>query len=203
MPDDSDPTEPWEGDVTEAAIEDWKAETTAFDRVTTVVDTTTEPAFAGEIAERAAVAEPTARRHLKSLAEAGRVVAVPADTGTRYKRSPSMVAMRRISGLHAHYSKEELQAAIADLREEMATLRETHGVTDADDLATELELGDDAWTAVTRFRELEESLDVAKAALNLYDFDPDGGDQVAADADDDPDRSDVGSLAGFGGRGVA
>lgn len=191
MPDDL--THPWEGDVTEAAIEDWKAETTAFDRVTTVVDTTTEPKFAREIAERAAVAEPTARRHLKSLAEAGRVATIPADGGTKYKRSPSMLAMRRIAGLHAHYSKQELQAAIADLREELAALREKHGVADADDLATELESGDDAWTDVTRLRELAENLDVAKAALHLYDFDPDDGAQATV-------QRDAGTLARFGER---
>jgi DNA-binding IclR family transcriptional regulator len=89
MPDDTHLTEPWEGDVNEAVIEEWKEDTTAFDRITTVIDATTEPAFAREIADRAAVAEPTARRHLKSLAEVGRVAAVSADGGTKYKRSPT------------------------------------------------------------------------------------------------------------------
>lgn len=207
MPDSSELTEPWKGDVNEAVIEEWKEETTAFDRITTVIDATAEPAFARGIAERAAVAEPTARRHLKSLAEVGRVMAVPADGGTKYKRSPSTLAMRRIAGLHAHYSKEELQEAIADLREKMTSLREEHGVSDADDLATELELGDDAWTDVSRLRELEENLDIAKAALNLYDFDPDGSGRIATDAVEEVDetsgRSAVGSLAGFGSQRAA
>lgn len=202
MPDDTDLTEPWKGDVNEAVIEEWKEETTAFDRVTTVIDATAEPAFAREIADRAAVAEPTARRHLKSLAEVGRVTAVSADGGTKYKRSPSTLAMRRISGLHATYSKAELQGAIADLREKLAALRDEHGVSDADDLATELELGDDGWTDVSRWRDLEENLDIAKAALNLYDFDPDGSGKAIAEnsgsASETNDRSAVGSLAGFG-----
>lgn len=207
MPDDTELTEPWEGDVNEAALEEWKGETTAFDRITTVVDSTSEPAFAREIAERAAVAEPTARRHLNSLAEVGRVTAISADGGTKYKRSPSTLAMRRIAGLHAHYSKEELQTAIADLREKLAALREEHGVCDADDLATELEIGDDSWTDVSRMRDLEENLDVAKAALNLYDFDPDGSGPIDAAALEDANRessqSSVGSLAGFGGQSTA
>lgn len=88
----------------------------AFDRITTVIDTTTEPAFAREIAERAAVAEPTARRHLRSRAEVGRVSTVSADGGMKYKRSQSTIAMRRIERLHSHYSKEQLRDAIADLR---------------------------------------------------------------------------------------
>lgn len=207
MPDNSDPTEAWDGDVNEAVLEEWKAETTAFDRITTVVDTTSEPAFAREIAERAAVAEPTARRHLKSLAAVGRVTAVSADGGTKYKRSPGTLAMRRIAGLHSHYSKEELQEAIADLREKLAALRADHGVSDADDLATELEIGDDSWTAVSRMRALEENLDIAKAALNLYDFDPDGSGPGATDTSEEADEasgaSAVGSLAGFGSQADA
>lgn len=207
MPDNTEMTEPWDGDVNEAAVGEWKERTTAFDRITSVIDTTSEPAFAREVAERAAVAEPTARRHLKSLAEVGRVEAVPADGGTKYRRAPSTLAMRRIAGLHSHYSKEGLQDAIVDLREKLAALRDEHGVSDADDLATELELGDDSWTDVSRMRDLEENLDVAKAALNLYDFDPDGSGRRAAAAsaatEETSDRSAVGSLAGFGSQGTA
>jgi len=207
MSDNTELTEPWTGDVNKAVIEEWKEETTAFDRVTTVINATAEPAFAREIANRAAVAEPTARHHLKSLAEVGRVTAVSADGGTKYKRSPSTLAMRRISGLHATYSKAELQDAIADLRQKLASLRDKHGVSDADDLATELQLGDDGWTDVSRWRELEENLDIAKAALNLYDFDPDGSGKAVAEsgesASETADRSAVGSLAGFGERGTA
>jgi|GEM_PF-3540875 len=206
MTDNTNLTEPWKGDVNEAAIEEWKENTTAFDRITSVIDTTSEPAFAKEVAERAAVAEPTARRHLKSLAEVGRVTAVSADGGTKYKRSPSTLAMRRIAGLHSHYSKEELQDAIVDLREKLAALRDEHGVSDADDLATELELGDDSWTDVSRMRDLEENLDIAKAALNLYDFDPDGSGPLTTDASKEEEKSGqsaVGSLAGFGSQGAA
>jgi DNA-binding transcriptional ArsR family regulator len=198
MTEDSQLSEPWKGDVNEAAIEEWKAETTAFDRVTTVIDTTTEPAFASTIAERARVAGPTARRHLKSLADVGRVLAVPADGGTKYKRSPNTLAMRRISGLHAHYSKAELQDAIEDLRAKLASLRDEHGVSDADDLATELEHGDDIWSDVSRWRELEGNLDIAKAALNLYDFDPDAAGAATAGSDANDDRAS-GTLASFGG----
>jgi DNA-binding transcriptional ArsR family regulator len=203
MSGNSELTDPWKGDVNEAALEEWKEETTAFDRITTVIDSTGEPAFAREIAERAAVAEPTARRHLKSLADVGRVTAVPADSGTKYKRSPSTLAMRRIAGLHSHYSKEQLQEAIVELRQKLATLRDEHGVSDADDLATELEIGDDGWTDVSRMRDLEENLGIAKAALNLYDFDPDSSGRTETNDVEEAAESSVGSLAGFGGQSVA
>lgn len=202
MTDNTTLTHPWEGDVNEAVIEEWKKETTAFDRLTTVIDTTSEPAFAKAIAKHAAVSEPTARRHLKSLAAVGRVTTVSSERGTKYKRSPSTLAMRRIAGLHSHYSKTELQDAIKELRDKLAALRNEHGVSNADDLATELEIGDDSWTDVSRMRDLEENLDIAKAALNLYDFDPDRGSSSSAasavNADEASAQSNVGSLAGFG-----
>lgn len=199
MTEKTDLTHPWEGDINDAVVDDWKAETTAFERVTSVIDATTEPAFASEIAERAAVSEPTARQHLKSLAEVGRIETVSADRGTKYKRSPSTLAMRRISGLHQQYSKAELQQGIEDLREKLQTLRERHGVNDPDDLATTLAAGSDDWTDVSRWRSLEESLEIAKAALSLYDFDPDDSGSAAARAEHEEHSGDQskGSLAGF------
>jgi len=199
MTEDHDLTNPWEGDVNEAVLAEWKDETTAFERITSVIDATTEPAFAAEIAERAAVSEPTARRHLNSLAEVGRIDVVPAEQGKQYKRSPNMLAMRRISGLHRQYSKTELQEGIEDLRETIQSFREKHGVNDPDDLATTLDPGSDDWTDVSRWRSLEESLDVAKAALSLYDFDPDDtGSTTESGGDEDSSSNEsTGGLTGF------
>lgn len=200
MTENAELTRPWEGDVNEAVVEEWKEETTSFERITSVADTTTEPTFASEIAERAAVSEPTARRHLKSLAEVGRIEAVAAEQGTKYRRSPSTLAMRRISGLHRQYSKPELQNGIEELREKLQALREKHGVNDPDDLATTLEAGSDDWTDVSRWRSLEENLEIAKAALSLYDFDPDDTGSATARTEGEASAGDraTGSLAGFG-----
>jgi len=199
MTDESELTHPWDGDVNEAVLKEWKGETTAFERITSVVDVTSEPAFASEIADRAAVSEPTARRHLKSLAGVGRITAVPAKQGTRYKRSPSTLAMRRISGLHQQYSKPALQRGIEDLREKLQALREKHDVNDPDDLATTLEAGSDDWTDVARWRSLEQNLEIAKAALSLYDFDPDdtGSARARSDSENDASGRNTGRLASF------
>lgn len=201
MTEGSDLTHPWEGNVNEAVVEEWKEETTAFERITSVIDATTEPAFASGIAERASVSEPTARTHLKSLADVGRIEAISVKNGTKYKRSPSTLAMRRISGLHQQYSKVELQEGIEDIREKIQTLRDKHGVNDPDDLATTLEAGSDDWVDVSRWRSLEENLEIAKAALSLYDFDPDDTGSAAARAaegdNSSPEAQAQGSLAGF------
>jgi DNA-binding transcriptional ArsR family regulator len=185
---------PWEGDVNEAAVEEWVEETTPFERVEDVLDATTEPQYAREIAERARVSEPTARKHLSSFAEVGRAESVPTEQGTKYKRSAQSVAMSRIAAIHREYTKRELTDSIERLRDRIAALREEYDANDPDDLAVELESGDEGWQAVARWRSLEENLDVAKAALSLYDFDPDDGSAVGRAEDGTSETR--GALAG-------
>ena len=181
-------TSVWEGDVNEAAVEEWVEETTPFERVRDVLDVTTEPQFAKGIAERARVSEPTARKHLSTFTEVGRAEAVPAEQGTKYKRSAQSVAMSRIAAIHREYSKRELTDAIERLRNQIASLRDEYDAGDPDDLAFELESGDEGWQDIARWRTLEENLDIAKAALSLYDFDPDREGTAAVEADDSQAR---------------
>lgn len=180
MPTDGTADELWEGDVNEAAIEEWKADTTTFDRVRDVIDATTEPQAASTIADRAHVSEPTARKYLAALAETGRVKTVGTEAGIRYMRSPQMLAMRRISAIHREHTKSEIRATIKDLKEELRSFRERYDVTDVDELALELEAGDDDWRDVTRWQQVEQNLEIAQAALSLYDFDPDDSHAAAA-----------------------
>ena len=181
----TDADAPWEGDVNEAVLEEWKAETTPFDRVKEVLLSTTEFQYAGAIAERARVSEPSARKHLQTLADAGLAERDDTGRGTRYKRSRETVAMERIRELHAELTKPELVDGIRDLKAEIRSYREEYDATEPDDLALELEPDDDeGWRAISRWRGLEENLKIAQAALSLYDFDPD------AERGDDAARSD-------------
>jgi hypothetical protein len=174
------PGELWKGDVNEASIEEWKADTTTFDRVRSVIDVTTEPQAVTTIAERARVSEPTARKYLSGLAETGRVKAVNTDSGTRYMRSPQMLAMRRISAIHREHTRSEIRDTIQDLKEELSDFREQYDVGDVDGLALELEPGDGGWQDVARWQQVERNLEIAQAALSLYDFDPDDSQSAAA-----------------------
>lgn len=106
--------------------------------------------------------------------------------------------MRRIAGLQSSHSKEELQEAINDLRGKLAGLREAHSDSDAEYLATELEIGDDDWTVVSRMRDLEENIDIPKAALNLYNFDPDDDRRAIMNTVDEVGNPSIGSFAEFG-----
>lgn len=176
----------WSGDVNEAVDEEWTAETTPLERVETVVRTTSEPQYARVISERARVSEPTARTHLKRLVDSGFAEAVETNRGTQYKRSRQAIATSRIAELHRELSRDELVAGIQRLRQRITDLAERFGATGPDDLAVQIEDGnaEEAWDAVAEWRSLAEHLDVATAALALYDFDPDsdGGPQDAAAA---------------------
>ncbi|WP_241897934.1 ArsR family transcriptional regulator [Halorubrum sp. C191] len=174
------PHDLWEGDVNEAAIEEWKADTTTFDRIRHVSDVTTEPQAASTIAERAQVSEPTARKYLSILAETGRVKVINTESGTRYMRAPQMLAMKRIAAIHREHSKSEIRDSIRDLKTELNSFQEQYDVADVDELTLELEPGDDGWQDVTRWQQIEQNLEIVQAALSLYDFDPDDSHAAAA-----------------------
>lgn len=188
----------WEGDVNEAVLEEWTAETTPFERVQEVLRSTSTPQYAGEIAERARVSEPTARTHLKRLAGMGHAETVETGKGTQYKRSRQTLATGRIAELHRELSRSELVDGIRRLRGEIDDLRERFGATGPDDLALQIEDGnaETAWGAVAEWRSLEESLDIASAALALYDFDPDASGGLDAAGTMETDRGAFASTVG-------
>ena len=173
-------SELWEGDVNEAAIEEWKADTTTFDRVRHVSDVTTEPQAVSTIAERAHVSEPTARKYLSMLAETGRVKAINTESETRYMRAPQMLAMKRIAAIHREHTKTEIRNTIRDLKIELNDFQEQYNVATVDELTLELEPDDDGWRDITRWQQIEENLEIAQAALSLYDFDPDDSHAASA-----------------------
>ena len=165
--------EPWAGDVNEAVIEEWKAETSPFERVKETLLSTTEFQYAGEFADRARVSEPSARKHLRSLAEGGLAATMETGQGTQFKRSRESIALQRIRAIHAECTRDELIAGIQDLKSQIQDYRDEYDVTEPDDLALELGPDDDGWAAISEWQALEEDLDIAQAALALYDFDPD------------------------------
>lgn len=168
----------WKGDVNEAVIEEWKAETTPFERIRDVLHSTTEPQYATQLADRARVSEPTARKHLEILTEAGIAETATTGHGTQYKRSRQTVAMQRIRDLHAQLTREELANGIQDLRERIQDYQNEYDAADPDDLAIQFTSVDDAeWDVIAEWRALGRDLDVAQAALALYDFTPDNDDQ--------------------------
>jgi len=163
----------WTGDLNEAVIKEWKAETSPFERVREVLLTVTTFQYAGAIAEQAGVSESTARKHLHILAEGGFAETETSGQGTRFKRSRETIAMQRIKELHSRLSRGELVSGIRDLKAQIQSYQTQYDVTDPDDLAVDLAPDADGWEAISDWRAVEEDLKLAQAALSLYDFDPD------------------------------
>lgn len=156
----------WSGDVNEAVAEEWVAETTPFERVHEVLRTTVEPSTAAELAERARVSEPTARKHAESLAETGHVERVPDGRATRYRRSASAVVLERVEELRRDHMADELVDAVERLAERVRGYREEAGAESPGALAETLDPGDeDGWGLLARWRTTERNLAVARAAL--------------------------------------
>lgn len=182
MSEPDDPAELWDGDLNEAVIDEWIDETTTFDRVRQVIDVTTEPQPVSRLADRARVSEPTARKYLSALAETGRIKRINAESGVQYMRAPQMLAMRRIAAIHTEHTKDEIRDAIADLKQQRATFKDRHGVETIDELVLTIDAGDEGWTDIARWRQVEQNLKIAQAALTLYHFDPDDSFTAAARA---------------------
>lgn len=156
----------WTGEVNEAVADEWVAETTPFERVHEVLRTTVEPSTAAELAERARVSEPTARKHAESLVETGHVERVPEGRATRYRRSASAVVLERVEELRRDHSKEELVDAVDRLAERVREYRDEAGVESPAVLAETLATGDEkGWDLLARWRTTERNLAIARAAL--------------------------------------
>lgn len=191
-------------DVNERVTAEWVEETTPFERVKEVLLSTTAPQYAGEIAERARVSEPSARKHLQSLATTGVAAATDTGRGTRFKRSPETVATQRIREIHESVGREELIEGIRALKGGIADYEDRYDVTDPDALAVELDASDDGWAAIADWRAMEADLKLAQAALSLYDFDPDDDGTASADeGGSSTDDSSRGSFATGDGDGLS
>lgn len=172
----------WTGDINEAVIEEWKAETSPFERVREVLLTVTTFQYAGAIAEQAVVSESTARKHLTVLAESGFAATDTSGQGTRFKRSRETIAMQRLKELHSNCSRDELIAGIRDLKTQIQAYQDDYNVTDPDELAVDLAADDDGWEAISDWQALEDDRKLAQAALSLYDFEPDVDERGSEDA---------------------
>ncbi|EMA01619.1 hypothetical protein C438_14721 [Haloferax denitrificans ATCC 35960] len=91
-----------------------------------------------------------------------------------------MLAMRRIADIHREHTKDEIRQAIRDLKDERQAIQEQYDATTVDELTLELESGADGWADLTRWQQIEQNLEIAQAALTLYDFDPDDSRSAAA-----------------------
>lgn len=160
--------ERWD-DINEHVEEEWKAETTPFERVYEVVEQTREGHSAADIAERALVSEPTARRHCKALVNTGFAETEPDGQTTLYRRNADRALVSRIHQLRAEASRDELLDGIKRMKAEVRSYEDEYDVVSPEELARELDADETTgWNDVSAWKTTRQNLAVAQAAL-AYD----------------------------------
>lgn len=176
MTDDAEPP----ADVNAAVTEEWRAETTPFERVRTVMKRTYEPQSADEIAERALTTPTTARKHLGQLADSGFVAttAAPESTATLYRRSEESLVLEQAREIRREYGRDELTVRIAELNDRIQGYREELGAESPEDVALQ---GDDVdHETVREWQTTRRNLVFAKVALALTEAERTVGPRGAA-----------------------
>ena len=156
-------------DINERVREEWKAETTPFERIYEILEQTHDGDSAAEIAERALVSEPTARRHLEALVNTGFAATTQDGRTTLYRRDEDRVLMTRIRELRSQATREDLLDGIKRMKAEIRDYEDRHDALSPEELARQLPNdANEEWEDVTAWKTTRQNLAVAQAAL-AYD----------------------------------
>lgn len=158
-------------DLDEAVTAEWKASTTAFQRIHTVLENTYEPQTTGEIADAAATTKPTVRKHVQPLVEAGMVTEETGGNATRYAWNRTQRRVNRVAELADDHSPADLDAKLRRAKERIADLRDRYGVASPNDLAAQLGPDDDeGWDDLAVWRTLEDDRKRLRAAQSMTEY---------------------------------
>jgi DNA-binding IscR family transcriptional regulator len=123
-------------DINEAVSDEWKSETTPYERVRHVIAHTYSPVSAETVAEDAQTSPKTARKHLNLLADEGFVVTATGEHGgTIYRRSPESLVVEQAADILEHVSTDELSTRITEMREQLNDFRAEYGVDSPEELS--------------------------------------------------------------------
>ena len=161
-------TETWE-DINEQVRADWKDDTTSFERVYETIEQTHEGQSAAEIADRALVSEPTARRHCTALVSTGFAETNHDGQTTLYRRNSDRILMARIRELRDEVDRTELLEGIKEMKAEIRRYEDRYDVVSPEELTQQLDADDTkGWDDLTAWKTTRQNLAVAQAAL-AYD----------------------------------
>jgi predicted ArsR family transcriptional regulator len=161
-------TETWD-DVNEQAKADWKDDATPFERVYEVVEQTHDGRSAAEIADRALVSEPTARRHCKTLVNTGFAETEPDGQTTLYRHNSDRILIARIRELRDETDRAALLEGIEEMKAEIRRYEDRYDAASPAELARKLDADEtDGWKDLSAWRTTQQNLAVAQAAL-AYD----------------------------------
>jgi len=152
-------------DISELATAEWKASTTAEERIRAVIGRTTSPKSAREIAATAAVSETKARTTLNRLAEEGTVRTHRSDSATQYERDPDWQLLRQV---HRLATSGDLVEQIQRVKRELARYEAEFGVDEPEEvLLSDRELTDSDLEAISHWRTARRDFEYLRVAYRL------------------------------------
>jgi hypothetical protein len=166
--DDIDPFTVDDGDfddIDDFAAAEWKKDTTADERIRVVINRTTTPKSAGDVADTALVSETKARTTLNKLAEEGTVRSHQTDSGKLYERDPEWHLLKQVKQLAG---SETLVDQIQRVKQELAGYKARYDANDPEELLvsdTELDRGE--LDDISHWRTAERELSHLRAAYHL------------------------------------
>lgn len=123
-------------DVNQAVRDEWRAETTPYERIREVISRTYTPTDADTLADEACTSPKTARKHLNTLAGDGFVATETGTNGaTLYRRSAESLVVEQAGDILSQVSTEELRERIAEMREQLTAFQREFGVESPEELA--------------------------------------------------------------------
>ncbi|MCQ4332002.1 winged helix-turn-helix domain-containing protein [Natronomonas sp. F2-12] len=174
-------------DVNDVVVEEWIEETTPFERVYETIRRTYDPTSASQIADRARVSPTTARKHLRTLVNAGEVTTSREGQTMLYRRSETGIVTEHAQSLLAERTPEEIASGIAEMKTQIQEWRDEHGVDSPEELARELDIEDadsDCGALLREWQTTRRNLALAQATLAIGEASRTGH-LTGTDTDDD------------------
>jgi len=152
-------------DIDDFAAAEWKTQSTANERIRTVINRTTTPKSASDIADTALVSETKARTTLNKLAEDGIVRSHQTDSGKLYSRDPEWQLLKQIRKLA---SSETLVNQIQRIKQELTEYKSKYDVDGPEELLiSDTELDQDELDDISHWRTAERELSHLRAAYRF------------------------------------
>jgi len=152
-------------DIDDFAATEWKNQSTADERIRTVINRTMTPKSAADISDTALVSETKARTTLNKLAEEGIVRSHQTDSGKLYSRDPEWYLLKQIRKLA---NSDTLVNQIQRIQQELTEYKSKYDVNGPEELLiSDKELDQNELDDISHWRTAKRELSHLRAAYRL------------------------------------
>ncbi len=152
-------------DIDDFAATEWKDQSTADERIRTVINRTMTPKSAADISDTALVSETKARTTLNKLAEEGIVRSHQTDSGKLYSRDPEWYLLKQIRKLA---NSDTLVNQIQRIQQELTEYKSKYDVNGPEELLiSDKELDQNELDDISHWRTAKRELSHLRAAYRL------------------------------------